>query len=170
MKQPYVCWSHGLEASPWGKKSKALAEVVNNGKGTFTALDYQGMDDPDERVAKLVEHLRLQQGPLILAGSSMGAYVSLAAARSLPVAGLFLVAPALYLPGYKHHVFSNLPTVIDLIHGWDDDVIPVENSIRFAKLHRVPLHVLPTDHRITGHIEPLRKLFVQFLGKFSGDS
>lgn len=167
MKQPYVCWSHGLEASPWGKKSKALAEAVENAGGTFTALDYQGMDNPDERVAKLVAHLEQQKGPILLAGSSMGAYVSLAAARTLPVTGLFLVAPALYLPGYQHHVFSNLPASIALVHGWDDDVVPVENSIRFAKLHRAPLHVLPTDHRITGYVEPLRDIFVQFLGKLT---
>ena len=35
-----------------------------------------------------------------------------------------------------------------IVHGWRDDVIPVENSVRYAKQYNAALHILDGDHRL----------------------
>lgn len=159
-----LIWSHGMDAQPWGAKSKALAEVAQEFGLTLEAPDYTSTKNPDERVAMLAERLN-DAGPSILLGSSMGGYVSACASSDADVKGLFLVAPALYLQGYETHVFHRLPELIHVAHGWQDDTVPHENSIRFAKLHGATLHLMKTDHRFTDSSAPLADLFRLFLQK-----
>ncbi len=47
----------------------------------------------------LQEFCRDFTGHLVLVGSSLGGYVSLAAAPTLHAKGVFLMAPAIYMPG-----------------------------------------------------------------------
>lgn len=163
MTEATLIWCHGSLSQPWGTKSKALAEIAQNAGMTMDALDFQDLDEADSRVDRLVEHLENTSKPVILAGSSMGGYVASAAAKRVEVAGLFLLAPAFYLPGYAVHVFSNLPTAISVIHGWQDDVVPVDNSIRFAGQHRANLHLLPDGHRLSESVDTIGNLFDHFL-------
>lgn len=158
-----LIWCHGSLAEPWGAKSKALAETAKNLGLDMEAPDFRETENPDERVAQLAKLLEQSKKPAILAGSSMGGYVAAAAARNADVPGLFLLAPAFYFPGYDVHVFSGLPQTITVVHGWNDDVVPVENSIRFAKGHRADLHVFHDDHRLQGSHEKLCFLFENFL-------
>jgi len=129
------------------------------------APDFRGTENPDERVARLVSILKQAKGPTILAGSSMGGYVAAAAARNAHVPGLFLLAPAFYLPGHEVHVFSGLPKMITVVHGWNDDVVPVEHSIRFSKGHRAALHIFHDNHRLQESHKTLCLLFDTFLKK-----
>lgn len=48
-------------------------------------------------------------------------------------------------------------------HGWSDDVIPPEHSIRFAKEAGCTLHLIDGDHRLKGAIEMVEDLFGRFL-------
>lgn len=163
MSEINLIWCHGSLSRPWGEKSKSLADVAQSFGLTMDAVDFQDMEDPDQRVDRLVERLKEDAKPALLAGSSMGGYVATAAAKHADVLGLFLLAPALYLPKYAVHVFSGLPGHIDVIHGWEDDVIPADNSIRFAKQHKANLHLLPDGHRLSQSIETLESLFTHFL-------
>jgi hypothetical protein len=43
--------------------------------------------------------------------------------------------------------------------------VPVDNSIRFAKLHKCTLHVLDSDHRLTSSIEEICELLDDFLAR-----
>jgi alpha-beta hydrolase superfamily lysophospholipase len=43
---------------------------------------------------------------IVLMGSSMGAYVATVAAETIKPSGLFLLAPAFYLPGYLRELNS----------------------------------------------------------------
>ncbi|QJB56704.1 alpha/beta fold hydrolase [Pseudodesulfovibrio sp. zrk46] len=168
MTQATLIWCHGSLSQPWGDKSKALSEIAANAGLTLDAPDFQSMENPDDRVEFLVESLQDAPGPVILTGSSMGGYVAAAAAKQLDVAGLFLLAPAFYLPGYAIHVFSNLPETISVVHGWQDDVVDVDGSIRFSKQHRADLHILPDGHRLSESIPTIGTLFSHFLEKFTG--
>lgn len=163
MSKATVIWCHGSQAQPWGTKSKALRDVAEAAGLTMEAVDFQDLDNPDERVERLALKLAEYDTPVILAGSSMGGYVATAVAKYTEVAGLFLMAPAFYLKGYDLHVFSNLPRPIAVVHGWDDDVVPVENSMRFAKQHKADLHVLPDGHRLSESVENVCGLFANFL-------
>ena len=61
------------------------------------SVDYRGIDDPLQRVARLVEACQGLSGDLVLVGSSLGGYVALAAAALLHARGVFLMAPAIYM-------------------------------------------------------------------------
>ena len=105
-----IIFSHGKESGPWGSKITALAEIAR--KSAFPnsidveSIDYTGTADPDERVELLGKSLN--RDDLVLVGSSMGGYVSAVAAQQYAVRGLFLMAPAFYMPGYRNHEFSTM--------------------------------------------------------------
>ena len=163
MKGICLIWCHGAQSQPWGNKSKALADTATVAGFSMDTIDFQDMPDADSRVALLTTRLKGIEKPAILVGSSMGGYVACAAAKQANVLGLFLLAPAFYLPGYDTHVFSGLPETISIVHGWDDDVVPIENSIRFAKLHKASLHILKDGHRLEGSTPAINQLFAHFL-------
>ncbi|MCJ2164829.1 MULTISPECIES: alpha/beta fold hydrolase [unclassified Pseudodesulfovibrio] len=158
-----LVWCHGSLSQPWGAKSLALAATAKGLALDMTAPDFQDLENPDQRVERLTALLEKDGRPTILAGSSMGGYVAAAAARTTNVAGLFLLAPAFYLPGYAIHVFTNLPRHVTLVHGWSDDVVPVDNSIRFARSHSADLHIFDDGHRLEGSGHKLCILFGQLL-------
>jgi len=94
-----VCFAHGKESGPWGTKITYLAEVARQRGFDVMSPDYSHTMDPRQRVADLLA-LAPQADTLVLAGSSMGGYVSAQACAALRPAALFLMAPALYFPGF----------------------------------------------------------------------
>ena len=95
MTERYVVFSHGKDAGPWGVKITALAGNARSEGYEVESVDYRGVDDPRERVHRLVEFCKELKGDLVLVGSSLGGYVSVAAASLLHARGVFLMAPAL---------------------------------------------------------------------------
>lgn len=163
MSLRHVCFSHGQESGPWGTKLRALAEVARSLGWSVESLDYRGIGDPQARVALLLDYCRRQSGPIALAGSSMGGYVAAAVAAQIPARGLFLMAPAFYVPGYEQRVPSppNCPATI--VHGWRDEVVPWAGSVKFASRSRLRLVLLDGDHRLTANIAEISGLFRWFL-------
>jgi hypothetical protein len=49
------------------------------------------------------------------------------------------------------------------VHGWHDVIVPVENSIRWAREHHATLHVLDSDHRLEDQIDAICVLLRTFL-------
>ncbi len=162
-----VIFSHGQESGPWGTKIRAMAELVRGMGCGADSIDYQGIADPTERVAKLVEECRGIDDTLILVGSSMGGHVATAAAAELGAAGLFVLAPAYYMPGYEELTPTPPDLPICIVHGWRDDVVPVGNSIRFAGTCNAELHVLDGDHRLTENIDEINYYLRRFIEKIS---
>jgi len=158
-----VVFSHGKESGPWGSKITAMAAAVHDLKIGVESIDYRGIDDPAARVAKLLDTAVSLMAPLVLVGSSMGGHVSAAAATRAKARGLFLLAPAFYVPGFEAYTPEDVscPTVI--VHGWRDDIVPVDNSIRWAREHGAALHVLDSDHRLEDKIEEICRLLRSFL-------
>jgi len=170
MEHARLIWCHGSLSRPWGEKSMALAAVAEEAGLAMEGPDFRDLDDPDLRVERLCDLIGGTDGPVLLAGSSMGGYVAAAAtsACAADVRGLFLLAPAFYLTGYAVHDFPALPEAIDVVHGWDDAEVPPENSIRFARLHGARLHLLPDGHRLLGSLDDLTGLFARFLARSGG--
>jgi len=158
-----VVFSHGKESGPWGAKITALAEVVRNLQMAVESVDYRGMDDPAARVAKLLETAGSMPASLVLVGSSMGGHVAAAAAARLKPRGVFLLAPAFYMPGFEIHTPKGVRCPVAIVHGWRDDVVPVENSIRWAREHGAALHLLDSDHRLEDQIGTIGNLLRDFL-------
>jgi pimeloyl-ACP methyl ester carboxylesterase len=158
-----VVFSHGKESGPWGAKITAMAAVVRELKLGVESVDYRGMDDPQARVQKLISAGLQLKDPLVLVGSSMGGHVSAAAASPLNARGLFLLAPAFYMPGFEAHTPQNVAVPTVIVHGWHDDIVPVENSIRWAREHQAALHILNSNHRLEDQIEAICSLLRAFL-------
>ena len=157
-----VIFSHGQESGPWGTKIRAMAETVRSMGFEADSIDYQGIADPTERAQKLIAEAKDIESPLVLVGSSMGGYVATAAAEKLGAAGLFLLAPAFFIPGYDELTPpAGMP--IWIVHGWRDDVVPPENSIRFASSCMAALHLIDGDHRLTDNIDQINNFLRQFL-------
>jgi pimeloyl-ACP methyl ester carboxylesterase len=158
-----VVFSHGKESGPWGSKITAMAAVARNLGWAVESVDYRGLDDPGDRVSKLLSEASGGEEPLVLVGSSMGGHVAAAAAGRLKPRGLFLLAPAFYMPGYEQYTPQDVacPTVI--VHGWRDDIVPAGNSLRWAGEHRAALHLYDSDHRLEDQIDAICLLLRAFL-------
>jgi predicted esterase YcpF (UPF0227 family) len=157
-----VYFSHGKESGPWGSKIKRLANIAKAHGYSVDSIDYSDTLDPDLRVDRLIKVLKNAKEECLLVGSSMGGYVSLVASEQVHVKGVFLLAPALFMNGYKKQTYNH-HTSLEIVHGWSDDIIPPENSIKFAKSSDCSLHLISGDHRLNSSIEVVEKLFSQFL-------
>jgi pimeloyl-ACP methyl ester carboxylesterase len=158
-----VIFSHGQESGPWGTKIRAMADTVRELGCKADSIDYRGIADPTARVRKLIAECSDINDKLILVGSSMGGHVATAAAEAVGAAGLFVLAPAYFMPGYED-LTPNAPELpIAIVHGWRDDVVPVENSIRFAAACRAELHVIDGDHRLTENIDEINYYLKRFI-------
>jgi len=162
-----VIFSHGQESGPWGTKIRAMADAVRAMGCTADSIDYRGIADPGERVDKLLRECEAIEDDLVLVGSSMGGHVATAAAQALGAAGLFVLAPAYYMAGYEE--LTPLPPAmpICIVHGWHDDVVPVDHSIRFARAPAATLHLVDGDHRLTANIEEINDYLRLFIGKLA---
>lgn len=159
-----VYFSHGKESGPWGSKIKRLANIAKEHGYSVDSINYSDTFDPDLRVERLLTVLKNAEEDFVLVGSSMGGYVSLVASEQVNVKGVFLLAPALFIKGYKQQTYNlNHNTNIEIVHGWSDDIIPVENSIQFAKSSDCSLHLISGDHRLNSSLVVVEKLFSQFL-------
>jgi len=159
----YVVFSHGKDSGPWGKKITALADIARSEGYEVESVDYRGIDQPRARVEKLAEVCKTLAGDLILVGSSLGGYVSAAAASLLHARGIFLMAPALYRDGLPTLRPGQLDCPTTIVHGWRDEVVPVDDSLRFAREHGAELHLLNSDHLLHDQLRFVRYLFEYFL-------
>lgn len=162
-----IILSHGRGGSPQDKLIAHLArEGAAHGFATHR-VDDQDTHNPDTRAERLIARLRENSAPHVLVGFSMGGYSSvLAAEQCANVHGLFLIAPGLYLPRYKQSRYRNDLPNLEIVHGWDDDVVLYEHSLRFARESNAPLHLLPGDHLLGAQIPTIRALFARYLQRF----
>ena len=96
--------SHGFESGPDATKVTALAEVAERLGWSHERPDYTDLDarrdvsDLGDVPARLQRLLSLAEaaaarGPLVLAGSSLGAWISGRVSLQVPTRALFLLAP-----------------------------------------------------------------------------
>jgi alpha/beta superfamily hydrolase len=156
-----VCFAHGKESGPWGTKITRLAEVARTRGFEVMSPDYRGTHDPHERV-RMLEALAPRAKHLVLVGSSMGGYVSAMACEALGPSALFLMAPALYFPGWDEAP-TRIPELSCVVHGWDDDIVPVDRAQRFAQEHGSELHLLHSGHTLNDQLPILAFLLDRML-------
>lgn len=163
-----VVFAHGKESGPWGTKITYLAETAKDRGFDVISPDYSHTHDHAARVSQLLA-LAPRARHLVLVGSSMGGYVSAHACAALGPQALFLMAPALYFPGWDAEP-TGIPDLCSVVHGWRDDIVPVERGIRFARTHRAALHVLDSDHGLNDQLPALALLLGDLLDRVKADS
>lgn len=165
--------SHGFESGPDATKVTALAEVAERLGWTHERPDYTGFDarrdlsplgDVISRQAHLLALARdaAERGPLVLAGSSLGAYIAGRVSLEVPIAGLFLMAPALRMGTLPDLDAAKAPTSI--LHGWDDELIPAQAVVDWAHVRRARLLLVEDSHRLSDHVQASADAFAQLLG------
>lgn len=164
--------SHGFESGPDATKVTALADAAETFGWTHERPDYSDLDaqravgahgDVPARLQRLLALARTAaaRGPLVLAGSSLGAYVSGLASLDVPVAGLFLMAPPIRM-GQAHPLdAANVPTSI--IHGWHDELIPAAEVVDWAGARNARLLLVDDSHRLAAHVDASARAFADLL-------
>ena len=163
MQNCTVYFAHGRESGPWGTKIRALAKVAETLGCRVFSRDDSDTCDPDLRTRRLIEDVRTIDGPVVLVGSSMGGYVVTVASRVIQPVGLFLMAPALGMPGYAEPRPEPHARQLSVVHGWDDDVVPFDKVLEFARSHQAVLHLIPAGHALVEQIDWLTRNFADFL-------
>ncbi len=160
--KPLVIFSHGKVSGPNGSRIKSLSQIATRLGYDVESLDYRRLPT-HERVNKLDRYLEELNRPYVLVGTSMGGYVSAVSALSHNPQGVFLISPALYMDGYAEAEVEKLTCPTTVVHGWDDDIVPVQNVIRFAKSANANLHVFSGGHRLREKLPETESCFEQFL-------
>lgn len=164
-----IILSHGSDSSPDATKVSALAALAESLGWDTQRPDYRSDDargfagSVAPRIARLRATIEASPVAPVLVGSSMGAFASGLASLDVPVAGLFLLATPSAIPGYPRafDMRAGVPTL--LIHGWRDDVCPLNGVQTFAGHHRLPLLVLDDNHRLVDSMDMIAAQFRHFL-------
>ena len=165
--------SHGFESGPDATKVTALAEVAERLGWTHERPDYTDLDGKRE-VSPFGDVLarlqRLQQraqdaathGPVVLAGSSLGAWISARVSLAVPLRGLFLMAPPIHMGPAPTLDAAAVP--ISIIHGWHDALIPAATVVEWAGARSATLLLVDDGHRLERHVEASARAFAALLG------
>lgn len=163
-----VILSHGLESGPDASKVTAMAHAAEQLGWRTHRPDYRDLDSANgltgaaARLQRLVEEVGKYEGPIVLAGSSFGAFISGLASLQTEVRGLFLLALPLYLPGFAQ-VFDHAAVPTWVIHGWHDELIPARAVHDFCARRSVELHLVNDSHRLSEHVEATATRLGEFL-------
>ena len=164
--------SHGFESGPDATKVTALADAAERLGWTHERPDFTDLDarrevsELGDVPARLQRLLALAQaaaarGPLVLAGSSLGAWISGQVSVDLPVKGLFLMAPPVVMQGAPPMPGAAVPTSI--IHGWHDELIPAQQVVDWAQARNARLLLVDDSHRLSDHVDASADAFAAFL-------
>ncbi len=164
--------SHGFESGPDATKVTALAEAAASLGWTSERPDYTDLDalheisplgDVPQRLKRLLGLVRsaAERGPVVLAGSSLGAYISALASLQVPVVGLFLMAPP--VRPHTDHPIDAADVPVSIIHGWDDELIPHASVVAWAQSRRARLLLVDDGHRLSKHVQASANAFAALL-------
>ena len=164
--------SHGFESGPDATKVTALAEAADALGWSHERPDYTDLDarrdvselgDVPARLERLLGLARAAaaDGPVVLAGSSLGAYISGIASLQLPVAGLFLMAPPIRMG--SAHPLQAAAVSTSIVHGWRDELIPADEVVMWAQARRDRLLLVDDNHRLAEHVESTKLAFAALL-------
>lgn len=164
--------SHGFESGPDATKVAALADAAERLGWTAERPDYTDLDarreiSPLGDVAARIERLQrlamdaASRGPLVLAGSSLGAWIAGHVSLQVPVAGLFLMAPPVRLNAAHPLQAAEVP--LSVVHGWDDELIPAADVVGWTCARRGRLLLVDDTHRLSAHVEASADAFAALL-------
>jgi predicted alpha/beta-hydrolase family hydrolase len=165
---------HGFESGPDATKVTALSAVAerlgwSQERPDFTDLDagreVSELGDVAARVERLLGIARAAAGhePLVLAGSSLGAWIVGEVSLRVPVAGLFLMAPPVFLDPAHPLRAASVPTAI--VHGWHDELIPAAQVVDWARARGDCLLLVDDSHRLSDHVQASADAFAALLAR-----
>lgn len=168
--------SHGFESGPDATKVTALADAAERAGWTHERPDYTDLDacrhvselgDVHARIERLrgLARAAAARGPLLLAGSSLGAYISGRVSLEVPVVGVFFMAPPVRMGRAAPLDAANVP--VSIVHGWDDELIDADEVVAWARPRRATLRLVDDTHRLASHVEASAEAFASLLARVS---
>jgi len=166
--------SHGFESGPDATKVTALSVVAERHGWTHERPDYTDLDarrevsrvgDVPARLQRLLDLARAAaaRGPLLLAGSSLGAWISARVSLEVPVAGLFLLAPPVKMaPAPDMDTVAGVP--VSVVHGWNDDLIDAADVVAWSRARQARLLLVDDGHRLASSVGETADAFAALLG------
>ncbi len=130
------------------------------GVGATAGTHDEGRGESDDLLA-VVAAMRRPGLPLVLGGFSFGAYVTTLAAARLSGGD---AAERLVLVGPSTQRATPAPVPADtlVIHGEQDDVVPLSATLDWARPQQLPVIVMPgVGHFFHGQLTQLRQLIVR---------
>ncbi|MYL22919.1 alpha/beta hydrolase [Halomonas alkaliantarctica] len=162
-----VYLSHGLESGPGALKMQALKGIVEELDDCEpVVMDYRDMPEPQARLDHLQQTLNARgdnPAACVMAGSSLGGWLSAMISAEHPSLGCFLIAPAIGLAGYPETSPTLQAGDTHIIHGWRDDIVPPGPVIEFAQRQRLSLRLIDDDHRLHASLALILTDFEYFL-------
>ncbi len=166
--------SHGFESGPDATKVTALAEVAGRCGWSHERPDYTDLDarrevselgDVSARVERLLAlaDAAASRGPLVLAGSSLGAWISGRVSLQVPVRALFLMAPPARMGQAPALDAADVP--VSIVHGWHDELIPAAAVVDWAAPRNATLLLVDDSHRLAGHVQASADAFAALLAR-----
>ena len=163
-----VCHPHPLQGGTLDNKvvqtlAKALFALryaavrfnfrgVGQSAGTFD----EGVGETEDALVVLA-HARRRFGealPVVLAGFSFGAYIAVRASERIQAERLVLVGPAVGRFPIRH-----VPDDTIVIHGEEDDVVPLADVFAWARPQALPIVVFPgCGHFFHGRLPQLARM------------
>lgn len=176
MSRGHCILSHGFESGPDATKVTALAEAAEALGWTHERPDYTDLDarrdisdlgDVQARVERLhaIAAASAAHGPLVLAGSSLGAWISGQVSLQVPAKALFLLAPPVRMGEAPPLAAADVP--VSIVHGWDDELIPAAEVVAWAAPRRARLLLVDDSHRLTNHVQASAQAFAALLSSLA---
>ena len=128
------------------------------GVGASAGAFDQGRGESED-LAAVAAYLRQRYGnlPVVLAGFSFGAYVQTLAARLIEPRRMVLVAPAV-----NRFRAETAPPDTLVVHGENDDVVPLAAVLEWARPQDLPIVVVPGgEHFFHGRLTLLADIVVR---------
>ena len=130
---------------------------VGRSAGTFD----EGIGETEDALAVL-DYARRRYGkalPVALAGFSFGSYVQTRVAQRVRAERLVLVGPAV-----RRFPVQEVPADTLVVHGEEDDVVPLADVFAWARPQQLPIVVFPgCGHFFHGRLPQLARVVTSFL-------
>jgi uncharacterized protein len=132
------------------------------GAGASAGVHDEGRGETADMLQVIAHAQREHPGlPLWLAGFSFGGAVTLAASEQLSCSEMVLVAPAFGRLTHWANVQAggNPPETAIIIHGENDDTVPLAASLDWARPRNIPVIVVPgADHFFHQRLHIIKRL------------
>ena len=173
MSRGHCILSHGFESGPDATKVTALAQAAEQLGWSSERPDYTDLDarqgvshvgDVPARLQRLLDiagQAATRHGPLVLAGSSLGAWISGRVSLEVPTRALFLMAPPIGMG--RAPALEAAPVPTSIIHGWRDELIPATAVIDWAAARNARLLLVDDAHRLAANVETSGDAFAALL-------
>lgn len=160
---------HGKKGSPYDEKTTLLYKIATLKGFRATIIDDTDTNDPNKRAKRFLKKIELVKERFLIAGISMGGYVGANSSSYVDTFGLFLLSPAFYLDGYDRFSLPLKCNNITIIHGLHDKIVPIKNSICFAKKSNSNLHIVSDGHLLENSYIQIQIYFESFLNSIKSN-